>query len=63
MTNHIDLLKEAHELLARSAGEALGLAMSGKNHPNPDKVLTGIFERHNEFLNKKLNPALRAEKK
>lgn len=39
-----DALKSAHELLAKCGGTALGIAMSGKDHPNPDEKLEELFQ-------------------
>lgn len=36
-------LKSAHDLLAKCGGTALGIAMSGKRHPNPDEKLEELF--------------------
>ena len=37
------LLKSAHDALCKAGGTALGVAMSGRDHPDPDGALTGIF--------------------
>lgn len=36
-------LKSAHDLLSKCGGTALGIAMSGSNHPNPDEKLEELF--------------------
>lgn len=41
-------LRSAHELLAKCGGTAMGIAMSGSNHPNPDEKLNELFTLCNE---------------
>lgn len=36
-------LRAAYDALCKAAGTALGVAISGKAHPNPDEVLTEVF--------------------
>jgi len=38
-------MKELELFLGEVAGTCLGLAMSGRDHPNPDGALMGLFEK------------------
>ena len=48
------LLRAAYDLLQNAGGTALGLAISGSNHPDPDSALMGIQASVQE-----LSPSLR----
>lgn len=38
------MLMKALAFIDKASGTALGIAMSGRNHPNPDGVLTDLAE-------------------
>lgn len=58
----IDALKLASKYVDRTAGTALGIAMSGDEHPNPDEVLMTLAE-DGLALSPKLHAALIAAEK
>ena len=43
-------LRKAVEFIEASSGEALGIAMSGSNHPNPDEVLMARFRAASSLI-------------
>lgn len=53
----VERLERARDFIDRVSGAALGIAMSGKNHPNPDVVLMD-FSREGMELSAALRAAL-----
>ena len=54
--------REAHEFISMAQGTCLGVAMSGKDHPNPDEALMNVFRRGTEFESQVRAAILAAER-
>jgi hypothetical protein len=52
LTVCIDRVHELESFLGQVQGVSLGVAMSGKDHPNPDGVLMDLFRKAQELGNK-----------
>lgn len=50
LTVYADRIDELETFLGEVQGTCLGVAMSGRDHPNPDGALMGIFEKAQTLL-------------